>query len=106
MLPAITPIRTKRSPSCQYIRGRHRGPFHSSNVRHARRRGAMHFFTVENSVMDGGSLTPQKPNRPNRRVSRMNFDSALNKAPEKFICNLGNKKDLRPYALEILLQKN
>jgi hypothetical protein len=45
-------------------------------------------FTVENLVMNGGSLTPRKPTRPNQRLSYMCFDRTLNKAPTKFYLQL------------------
>lgn len=85
---AALPFEPERSPSCQYIRGQRRGPFQSSNGRHGRRFDAMH-FTVENLVMNGGSLTPRKPTRPNQRLSYMRFNRTLNKAPTQFYLQQG-----------------
>ena len=40
---------------------------------------ALHAFAIENSVVNGGSLTPQKPSRPNQRNPYMGFTSHSSK---------------------------
>jgi hypothetical protein len=40
---------------------------------------ALDAFAIENSVVNGGSLTPQKPSRPNQRDLYMGFTRHFSK---------------------------
>jgi hypothetical protein len=75
---SIIPIRTGRIPCCQYIRGQRRvhSVFEQSDMRTGLE---LHAFAIENSVVNGGSLTPQEAKSANQRITYMGFTRRLYK---------------------------